>query len=81
MKSYHVFSCYQVTFRFSFNAGHHSFEIPSKNVVEEKSPESILTWHRRYSDHGGSSPRARPFHCTSVRLTLAITSNAGDSGA
>lgn len=43
--------------------------------------KSILTWHRRYSDHEGSSPRARPYHCTSVWLTLAITSNVGDSGA
>ena len=27
------------------------------------------------------SPRARPFHCTSVWLTLAITPNVGNSGA
>ena len=32
-------------------------------------------------DHVGRSPRARPFHCTSVGLTLAITPNVGDSGA
>ncbi|WP_375676103.1 hypothetical protein, partial [Bartonella sp. CL42QHWL] len=32
-------------------------------------------------DHQGRSPRARPFHCTSVGLTLAITPNVGDSGA
>ena len=28
-----------------------------------------------------SAPRVRPFHCTSVGLTLAITPNAGNSGA
>ena len=42
---------------------------------------SILTWHRRNLDHQGGSPRARPIHCTSVRLTLAITPNVGNSGA
>ena len=42
---------------------------------------SILTWHRRYLDHEGGSPKSRPFHCTSVGLTLAITPNVGDSGA
>ena len=28
-----------------------------------------------------SAPRARPFHCTSVGLTLAITPNVGNSSA
>ena len=42
---------------------------------------SILTWHRGHRDHEGGSPRARPFHCTSIGLTLAITPNVGDSGA
>ena len=42
---------------------------------------SILTWHRRYRDPLGGSPRARPFHCTSDGLTLAIAPNVGDSGA
>ena len=32
-------------------------------------------------DHEGSSPRARPFHCTSVGLTPAITPNVGNSSA
>lgn len=44
-------------------------------------PSSILTWHRGYRDHEGGSPRARPFHCTTVGLTLAITPNVGNSGA
>ena len=29
----------------------------------------------------GGAPRARPFHCASVGLTLAITPNVGNSGA
>ena len=33
------------------------------------------------ADQQGRSPRARPFHCTSVGLTPAITPNVGDSGA
>ena len=43
--------------------------------------ESILTWHGLYFDPEGSRSRARPFHCTSVGLTSAITPNAGDSSA
>ena len=42
---------------------------------------SILTWHRGYHDHLGGSSRVRPFHCTTVWLTFAITPNVGDSGA
>ena len=42
---------------------------------------SILTWHRGNRDHLGGSSRLRPFHCTSVWLTFAITPNVGDSGA
>ncbi len=34
-----------------------------------------------YRDPQGGSPRVRPFHCTPVGLTFAITPNAGDSGA
>ena len=45
------------------------------------SAKSILTWHRRYPDHEGGSPRARPYHCTTVWLTLAIISNVDDSDA
>ena len=41
----------------------------------------ILTWHRRHRDPSGGSSRVRPFHCTSVGLTFAITPNVGDSGA
>ena len=41
----------------------------------------ILTWHGLYFDHEGNRSRARPFHCTSVGLTSAITPNAGDSSA
>ena len=41
--------------------------------------ESILTWYRGYRDHEGGSPRARPFHCTTIGLTRAITPNVGDS--
>ena len=41
----------------------------------------ILTWHGLNCDHDGSRSRVRPFHCTSVRLTSAITTNVGDSSA
>ena len=47
----------------------------------ERASTSILTWHRRNLDQEGGSSRARPFHCTSNWLTLAITPNVGDSGA
>ena len=42
---------------------------------------SILTWHGLNFDHERSRSGVRPFHCTLVRLTAAITSNAGDSSA
>ena len=42
---------------------------------------SILTWHGRYHDHQGGSPRSRPFHCTSVGLTPAIIPNVDYSSA
>ena len=32
-------------------------------------------------DHEGGSPRVRPFHCTSARLTPTITPNVGNSNA
>ena len=41
---------------------------------------SQLTWHRRNLDRQGGSPRARPLHCTTVGLTLAIFPNVDDSG-
>ena len=40
----------------------------------------ILTWYRGYRDQQGGSSRRRPFHCTSVGLTPAITPNVGNSG-
>lgn len=33
------------------------------------------------ADLRGRSPRASPFHCTSVGMTLAIIPNVDDSGA
>ena len=39
----------------------------------------ILTWAGSSGDHEGRSPRARPFHCTSVWLTTTITPNVGNS--
>ena len=57
----------------------------NKQFVKNPGPlaatEIILTWHGRNHDQKGGSPRVRPFHCTSVRLTPAITPNAGDSSA
>ena len=41
----------------------------------------ILTWHGGIGDQQGRSPRARPFHCTLVGLTPAITPNVGKSSA
>ena len=32
-----------------------------------------------YCDQGGSPLKVRPFHCTSIGLTLAITPNVGNS--
>ena len=32
-------------------------------------------------DQQGGSPRARPFHCTAVGLTSAISPNVGNSDA
>ena len=46
-----------------------------------KRQEIILTWTREYRDQLGGFPRMRPFHCTSVGLTPAITPNVGDSGS
>ena len=40
----------------------------------------ILTWLRGNHDHEGGSSRARPFHCTTVGLTLAINPNVIYSG-
>ena len=51
------------------------------NVVFLRGQEwSILTWRRGSSDHEGSSPKSRPFHCTSVWLKLSIPPNVGNSG-
>ena len=55
------------------------FEIGAIQGVPAAS-KIILTWYRRYRDHEGGSPRKRPFHCTSVGLTPAITPNVGNSG-
>ena len=49
--------------------------------ARNRADTSILTWHGGYPDPDGGSPRVRPFHCTSVRLTPAITPNVGDSSA
>ena len=55
-----------------------------KWYVGLKSPEkqclSILTWHRLNPDLSGGWSWMRPFHCTSVGLTLAIIPNVNNSG-
>ena len=55
--------------------------IESEYIAHSHLQLSILTWHRRHRDPSGGSSRVRPFHCTSVGLTFAITPNVGDSGA
>ena len=59
----------------------HKIEQNGNNWEEECCSVGILTWHGRYHDQLGGPPRARPFHCTPVWLTPAITPNAGDSSA
>ena len=49
--------------------------------VFEDPNQLILTWHRGICDQSGRSPKKRPYHCTSVWLTLAIAPNVGNSGA
>ena len=44
-------------------------------------PQSYLPGWGVNHDHEGGSPRARPFHCTSVGLTPAIISNVDNSTA
>ena len=41
----------------------------------------ILTWRGGNRDHEGGASRARPAHCTTCELTLAISPNRGNSGA
>ena len=45
-----------------------------------KLPEIILTWLRGNLDQQGGSSRARPSHCTTAGLTLAINPNVINSG-
>ena len=45
----------------------------------EKCCQAYLPGRGVNRDQLGGSPRARPFHCTSVGLTLAIAPNVGDS--
>ncbi len=55
--------------------------LSGSNVIHKKNQpiQQIIIWRRRNSDHEGCSPRAKPFHCTSVGLTPAITPNVGKS--
>ena len=59
---------------------HHVSCVSVLNIVSKLQYLSILTWCRGYPDPEGGSPSARPFHCTPVGLTVAISPNAGDSG-
>ena len=45
----------------------------------EKCCQAYLPGRGVNRDQLGGSPRARPFHCTTVGLTLAIAPNVGDS--
>ena len=38
-----------------------------------------LITKKNLPDAGGSPLKVRPFHCTSIELTLAITLNVGNS--
>ena len=44
----------------------------------EKNCQAYLPGRGVNRDQQGGSPRARPFHCTSVGLTLAIAPNVDD---
>ena len=44
-------------------------------------PQAYLPGVGVNRDHEGGSPRVRPFHCTSARLTPTITPNVGNSNA
>ena len=47
--------------------------------VETNVSNSYLPGWEVNRDHEGGSSRARPFHCTPVGLTPAISPNVGDS--
>ena len=49
--------------------------------VIKKTSNSYLPGWEVNRDHEGGSSRARPFHCTSVGLTPAISPNVGNSTA
>ena len=41
--------------------------------------EEVMAVTNPWCDQGGSPLKVRPFHCTSIGLTLAITPNVGNS--
>ena len=59
---------------------HHIGGIQKYTKSSQQLNQGILTWHRGNRDRHGGSPRARPLHCTTVGLTLAIFPNVDDSG-
>ena len=51
----------------------------TSNIAQGRLKNSYLPDGGLHRDHADGGPKARPCHCTSAWLTLAITPNAGNS--
>ena len=63
--------------RLTSEAGDCVWRVLQKGI--EKCAQAYLPGRGVNRDQLGGSPRARPYHCTTVGLTLAIAPNVGDS--